>query len=1299
MKKLVWMLLLWGSAGAFAQTKPDSLAPYRERAGYLLENLIATHPVASGILLDRVFPLSGIDGWKTDTAIGDTSSGIRMIQALSELEGAGGNPAPGMGLEEKTDGYFRKIRSLRLPTGVIRMDVQVLDTGKLGDSSLLMNSEGRLTFTGTGSPYETRRLSMASFLNPCPLRTGEIYQVEYPEIFSNIPEDAEPGQVRFRRSGQPWTVLQPGQTLPLSFPQEGNYLFDFEVIWKNGNRLVNRVLVTASASCDNPEEEMRPDDCSWWASQYPAACGNTGIPIQADIPFEGIAGRGEVYYYRRGNEVNCDLNAVPLRNPIIFVDGIDFEDQRKGQAIFGKYIRYTDRQAGGPSGAAVLFGNQLRQAGHDLLILNFPDGHNPADVQAGKASPGIDGGCDFIERNAMILVKLIRQVRDNLAAHGHSADKIILAGPSMGGLICRYALAYMEKHEALTGPHSCRLYISQDAPHLGASIPLGIQFFIANTADQFGSAQSQRFLKRRLEVPATQELLLRHARVPGYGCHPLRNTFLQNQNQNGPNGKLGWPSAPDLAKVALHNGSLAGKAAFSTYPERITGGADMLRVSARLRHSPFMDYLIPNAGAVVAALPRCYWEVNYAPASNGEAPVFRQFWAMDMGLGRVYLGKTMVRTVRSFNSGVSLDAAPGGLYNAPAQTAGGIRSSLDGFMSMLIGLSMETAHQTATFIPVKSALAFRWNRGGLEDGERGPGISLATPLNDRNLVCTGETPFDDYLMLPPGADENTDHILLTREAAGLIMKHIQPPQPPPVISYTVQVAGPRLVLNGSRPAFTAQYTGNHDFLTTWEILQASGVTATLFNPYSRTCEVQVGSTAGGSSNGFVIVKALTQVRLPSGDIVCQGSVEHTFYVRHVPAMGSIGFTCSYIKQNCGPRYTIALPAQPPPGSDVSFIKVVWQISRYDEDAGYGASTFDGDLRLDVYGPQGALDQARVVLTRSMPNGSFYRMYIRACAEYRIPDPNPQAGRSPYIYFWTPWKKLLADLEVHPNCGTPGCTRMLAVLPERLEAGSGTGEISLISEDAPAGGRVTIFDMRNQPVRSFEALFPIRFSTANLAPARYRVVHESASGTTEAFFYVESQAGSRLAISPNPCIVGIDREAAVSLLPDDAGPVSTPVEYELRRFTGEVIASWSGGTETRAALTGLEPGTYVIRARYGQTTLEQDVNFILRGMPFLMVSPNPSADLARVQLMNPVYPDGEYGPPADPETTFEQVLPDAGPVERMLRYSLTRNGLVMLEGTENKTAFDLNLTSLPAGVYVLTVDDGMARYFRHAQVIR
>jgi len=187
------------------------------------------------------------------------------------------------------------------------------------------------------------------------------------------------------------------------------------------------------------------------------------------------------------------------------------------------------------------------------------------DVIAGKANANIDGGCDYIERNAMILVKLIRQTQSRMS---NPEDKIVLIGPSMGGLIARYALAYMEKYqnEANVGPHKCKLYVSQNAPHLGSNVPIGVQALIRNLASGFGIATAQEFLNRKISVPATKELLLNHIEADNYGPDPLRNSFIQNQYDNGPIGKLGWPMDVDLKKVAIINGSLMGKASIADNP-------------------------------------------------------------------------------------------------------------------------------------------------------------------------------------------------------------------------------------------------------------------------------------------------------------------------------------------------------------------------------------------------------------------------------------------------------------------------------------------------------------------------------------------------------------------------------------------------------------------------------------------------------------------------------------------------------------------------------------------------------------
>src|SRR5690606_16835698 len=83
----------------------------------------------------------------------------------------------------------------------------------------------------------------------------------------------------------------------------------------------------------------------------------------------------------------------------------------------------------------------------------------------------IDGGADYIERNALSLVTLIETIN----AQKVGSEKNVLIGPSMGGLITRYALKYMENNNL---DHDSRLWISVDSPHNGANVAMSVQYLV-----------------------------------------------------------------------------------------------------------------------------------------------------------------------------------------------------------------------------------------------------------------------------------------------------------------------------------------------------------------------------------------------------------------------------------------------------------------------------------------------------------------------------------------------------------------------------------------------------------------------------------------------------------------------------------------------------------------------------------------------------------------------------------------------------------------------------------------------------
>ena len=79
-----------------------------------------------------------------------------------------------------------------------------------------------------------------------------------------------------------------------------------------------------------------------------------------------------------------------------------------------------------------------------------------------------------IRANAALFIKLIKEV-NRMKAEAGSTEKNVVMGQSMGGLVARYALRTMERNSE---EHETTMFVSHDAPHLGANVPLGALYFV-----------------------------------------------------------------------------------------------------------------------------------------------------------------------------------------------------------------------------------------------------------------------------------------------------------------------------------------------------------------------------------------------------------------------------------------------------------------------------------------------------------------------------------------------------------------------------------------------------------------------------------------------------------------------------------------------------------------------------------------------------------------------------------------------------------------------------------------------------
>ncbi len=235
-------------------------------------------------------------------------------------------------------------------------------------------------------------------------------------------------------------------------------------------------------------------------------CRTTPGPFKAiPYPYEQGLASGEAFIYRADSHQT-------LQHPLVLVEGFDMLNEMDWDELYG----YLNEQN---------LLEDLRGQGYDLVLLNF---HN---------------SMDYIQRNAFLLVKLIQRVNAEKAGY----SPLVVAGASMGGLVARYALAYMEQHDI---PHDTRTFISFDAPQQGANIPLGIQHWLAFFAGQSAEAEYLLGVLDSETSPAARQMLVYHHQETGAGqagADPLQSGLYTELADLGQ-----YPQ--NLRKVAFANG-------------------------------------------------------------------------------------------------------------------------------------------------------------------------------------------------------------------------------------------------------------------------------------------------------------------------------------------------------------------------------------------------------------------------------------------------------------------------------------------------------------------------------------------------------------------------------------------------------------------------------------------------------------------------------------------------------------------------------------------------------------------------
>ena len=284
-------------------------------------------------------------------------------------------------------------------------------------------------------------------------------------------------------NGEGYRTVGFDERVLVRYPAAGNY--------------AARVRVTDAAG------EIRYASFAYEIRALAAPAPNDTLPLTGTQPFNGVTATGRAFVYLSGAHTT-------LTRPAVVVEGFDIDNTMNWDELYALL-----NQEG--------LIEELRARGYDAVVLDFSE------------------ATDYIQANSFVLVDLLHQLQTEI----DPAATYPLVGASMGGLVARYALAWMEQN---ADPHRVRNFVSFDVPHAGANIPLGIQYWLDFFADQ--STEAAHLLSR-LDRPAARQMLLYHHTSPPSGtgsADPLRASFMSDLAALG-----NYPTQP--RRVALSNGS------------------------------------------------------------------------------------------------------------------------------------------------------------------------------------------------------------------------------------------------------------------------------------------------------------------------------------------------------------------------------------------------------------------------------------------------------------------------------------------------------------------------------------------------------------------------------------------------------------------------------------------------------------------------------------------------------------------------------------------------------------------------
>lgn len=522
------------------------------------------------------------------------------------------------------------------------------------------------------------------------------------------------------------------QGIPVIYPSEGKKEIQFEINFENGDKIIRKSTLTVSYSNSDVARLFRRAPTLISATRTP------DLAIYGELDLS--AGKCEYEIFTSPDGI--------FDKPIYVIDGFDPTDSRNTTAVYN-LLTYVD---GG--GVTQNLGDRIRnEEGFDIVIVNFPTYTN-------TLGNIIDGGADYIERNALSVVTVI----ETLNAQKVGTEQNIIIGPSMGGLISRYALRFMEQNSI---SHQTRLWISFDSPHYGANVPIGLQHLFNYFAYGYGDSNGVKpLINSMLRSPAAKQMLIDHFQahiaagagqplgddpiVPSSGL-PLTPTGypgFRNNFQNRMN-TMGFPQT--TRNVSMINGSgLLAKFKDKSNND-INPGFDFIGTASSQANIDTGDVF---AFINTRALTFC----EYMPNANVQETI------VDVDIqAQIFFWVTQdsfLATAKQSAGSNGVDSSPGGLFDMS-----GLADSLPPGDPVLTNFLGAMKADKFSFIPAVSGMGLNI-AGNITANQPNYyfNINLGAkdlPWDGTTTTTSNTTPFKNWY-LPP---TNENHVTITQENA------------------------------------------------------------------------------------------------------------------------------------------------------------------------------------------------------------------------------------------------------------------------------------------------------------------------------------------------------------------------------------------------------------------------------------------------------------------------------------------------------------------------------------------------------